>query len=105
VFGVCHKEDPHPPVKRADSRSFKLPYPDAVAEALQVRANVVSGNPHDPRYVFSDDPTRSNFHDQARKLRPQISAVGFPFLFSSHAEGLTGKSSVNNINCFRACSM
>jgi hypothetical protein len=85
---VAHKEDPHPPVPRADSRNFILPNPDAVAEALQTLTNVVSGKFDDARYVFSDDPTWSNFSDQARKFRPEISIVVPAFLLTRHAERL-----------------
>jgi hypothetical protein len=96
--GVRHKEHPCPPVPRSDSRSFITPYPDAVAEALQIRTNVVSGKAQYSRYVFSDDPTRPNFPDQARKLRPEISVVTLSSLPSCHGEGLAGEPSENKVN-------
>jgi hypothetical protein len=42
-----------------------MPYPNGVAETLQVRANVVSGKVQDSRNVLTDCPTRSNFFDQS----------------------------------------
>jgi hypothetical protein len=102
VFGVAHKKDPCPPVQGADSRSFKIPNPDGVTEALQVLTNGIGGNSDDARDVFSDDPTRPNFSDQARKFWPEIPVVAFPFLLSSHAEWLTGKPSVDDVDCFTA---
>jgi hypothetical protein len=85
-------------VRRSDSRSFKIPYPDAVAETLQVRTNVVSGNFDDSRYVFTNHPTRFKLSDQARKFRPEIPCVSLSSLPSRHAEGLTRESSINNVN-------
>jgi hypothetical protein len=97
---VCHKEDSRSAVRRSDSRSFKIPNPDGVAETLQVLANVISGNGQDPRYVFSNDPMRSNFSDQPRKFRPQVSIVVPSGLLTSHGEGLLAwKSAENNVNC------
>jgi hypothetical protein len=94
-------------VPRADSRSFILPNPDGVAEALQTLTNVVSGKFDDSRYVFSHDPTRSNFSDQARKFRPEIPVVVPRFPLTCHAEGqlLAWKSSVYDINSFPAVPM
>jgi hypothetical protein len=108
VFGVAHKEHPHPPVERADSRSFILPYPDGVAEALQIRANVVSGKFDDSRYVLSDHPRWLNFGDQARKLRPEISFVVPAFPLTGQAErlrSLAWKSSVYDCDSFPAVPM
>jgi hypothetical protein len=93
-------------MQRSESRSFITPNPDGVTETLQVRANVVSGNSQDARNILSDDPTRSNFGDQARKFRPQIPLVILPFPLTSHGEGLLAwKSSVDDVDCFPAVPM
>jgi hypothetical protein len=105
AFGVRHKEHARSPVPGSDSSSFKIPNPDRVAVTLQVRTNVVSGKGQDSRNVLSDNPTRHNFGDQARKLRPQISVVAFPFLVSRQAEWqlLAGETAVNEFDRRRSC--
>jgi hypothetical protein len=89
-------------VERADSRSFILPNPNAVTETLQVRANVINGKFDDSRYVLSDHPTRSNFSDQARKFRPEISLVvpAFPLTRQAKGQLLARKSSVYDGDSF-----
>lgn len=102
AFGVAHvrhKEHPCPPVRGADSQSFKIPNPDAVPETLQILADVIGGNGKDARYVLSHNPTRANFSDQPRKLRPEESIVVPSFPVTSHGEGLAWEPSVNNVNC------
>ena len=66
-FGVAQmrdKCDSGSSVVRADSRSFKIPYPDFVAETLQIGTNIVCRNSEDSRDILSKYPTRSNFFDQ-----------------------------------------
>jgi hypothetical protein len=72
--------------------------PDGVALPLQILTNVVRGKPHDPRYVFTHNPSRFNFPDHPRKLRPEISVVAFPFLGSGDRKWLTGKTAEDDIN-------
>ena len=85
-------------MRRADSQSFKIPNPDAVAETLQILADVVGGNGEDSRYVLSNNPTRSSFADQPRKFRPEIPVVFFTFLVPCNREGLTGKTTKDDVN-------
>jgi hypothetical protein len=73
--------------------------PDCVALPLQILTNVVPGKGHNSRYVLSQNPRRSNFSDQPRKFRPEISVVVFPFLASCKREGLTGKTAVDDVHC------
>jgi hypothetical protein len=80
-----------------------MPYPDGVAKTLQTGTNIVRRELENARDIFSDDPTQSNFSDQPRKLRPQIPVVPFRFLLSSHAEGLTGKTSVDKLDWRYSC--
>jgi len=91
-------------MRRSDSRSFKIKYPDFVAKTLQVRTNVVSGNAQDSRYVLTDDPTRRKFSDNSEHFRPEITVVPFAFLLSSHGKRLAGKSSADDGWSFKACS-
>jgi hypothetical protein len=71
----CHKCDPFSPMWRSDSRSFKIKYPDFVADTLQVGANIVSRDVDDSRYVLTDAPTRRKLSDDAKHFRPQEAIV------------------------------
>jgi hypothetical protein len=96
--GVRHKEDSRSAVEGSDSRSFMMKNPDCVALPLQVLTNVVRGKVQDSRYVFTHNPSRSNFGDQPRKLRPEIAVVVFRLLGSGNREGLTGKPAEDDVN-------
>jgi hypothetical protein len=96
--GVRHKEDSRPSVQSADSRSFITKNPDCVALALQILANVVCGKVQDSRYVFTHNPSRSNFPDQPRKFRPEVPVVVLRFLPSGTRKGLTGKTAEDDVN-------
>jgi hypothetical protein len=96
---VRHKEDPRASVRGADSRSFIMKNPDGVTLPLQILTNVVRGKGQNSRYVLSHNPSRFNFSDQPRKLRPEISVVVFPLSIPCKRKGLTGKTAVDNVNC------
>jgi hypothetical protein len=98
AIGVGNKKHPHPPVGRSDSRSFKTANPDAVADALQLLANLVPGNAEDSRHVLKDAKTRHNVGDNPENLSPEISLVIFPSSPSHHADGLAGRPSVHNVD-------
>jgi hypothetical protein len=95
---VRHEEDSRSAVEGADSRSFITKNPDGVALPLQILTNVVRGKGEDSRYVFSDNPSRSNFPDQPRKFRPEVAVVVFPFFGAGNRKWLTGKTSVDDVN-------
>ena len=67
---VGNKRDAFPPVRRSDSRSFKIKHDDVIAFTLQVLYNVGSGKAQDSRYVLTDNPTRRKFSDNSQHFRP-----------------------------------
>jgi len=101
--GVCHKEDARTPVRGSDSRSFIIEYPDGVTRALQVRTNIVAGNSQDSSNIFTDDPTRSNFADNAQHFWPEVAVVGFAFAFAREREGLAGEAARNEVDRAQSC--
>jgi hypothetical protein len=85
-------------VPRSNSRSFKIAYPDAVAEKLQRLTYIVAGKADDPRDILKDKKTRHNIGDKPENLSPEISFVSLSSAPSSQRDGLARRSSVNNVN-------
>jgi hypothetical protein len=74
--------------------------PNGVTLPLQILTNVVRGKGEDSRYVFSHNPSRSNFSDQPRKLRPEMAFVVFSVAASGAGKGLTREPTIDDVNCF-----
>jgi hypothetical protein len=62
---VGNKRDSLSPVRRSDSRSFKIKYDDFVARTLQVGTNLVCRDVDDSRYVLNKNPTRLKLSDNS----------------------------------------
>jgi hypothetical protein len=85
-------------MRGTDSRSFKLAYPDVVAEAVQRLTNLVSGNGEDSRDVFKHQKIRHKVSDNPVNFPPQITLVFFSPAPSSHRNGLTWGAAVDEVD-------
>ena len=101
--GVSHKEDAFTPVRRSDSRSLIIEYPNGVTRSLQTRTNVVAGNSQDSSHVFTDNPTRRKFGDNAQHFGPKVAVVVFPLALAREREGLAGEPAGDEVNGSQSC--
>jgi hypothetical protein len=85
-------------VRGTDSRSFKLAYPDVVADTVQCLTNLVPGNGEDSRHVFKNQKIRHKLSGNPVNLSPQITRVFFSSAPSSHRDGLAGGASVDDVD-------
>jgi hypothetical protein len=95
---VGHDEDALASVGRSEVVSTHHERPSGVARLLQIREDRVSAESAEARYVLSDDPTGSEFSDDAEHFGPEPPRVRVAAPRAGNGDGLAGESTDDGVD-------
>jgi hypothetical protein len=97
AIGVGHNPDSISSVPGIDGRSRNNKRPRGVAERFQVRKHIVEFHSDDSRNVLANDPSGSDFCNNAAHLRPEMTVIFRASSLPGVTEGLAREPSANKV--------